>query len=219
MGQQSNLDSDLARDFDQINVNNTRTYSVYHASYHALTTFVEPPTRRSADVLDYARGPSHNTPYSEDVADQNLNRRSKADPSLSPLKVSKTARTGTNANSAATMNYSRHKEIPDQEALVQDTGRRGSVPRKPVSAAIRSSVDHGHSNGAATVQDDGLTIGSDNREYLVRDAAKAPSLAGVIDLSNTVDTTLHESWAPGMWSQDSNTTTLVLIMVQLLPKR
>lgn len=37
-----------------------------------------------------------------------------------------------------------------------------------------------------------------NGEYLVKDAAVAPSLNGVVDLTNTVDTTVEEKWAPAV---------------------
>lgn len=35
-------------------------------------------------------------------------------------------------------------------------------------------------------------------QYLVKDAAVAPSLEGVVDLSQTEDTTVHERWAPAV---------------------
>jgi len=37
-----------------------------------------------------------------------------------------------------------------------------------------------------------------NQNMLVSNAPTAPSLEGVVDLSNTVDTTVHETWAPAV---------------------
>ena len=155
--------------------------------------------------------------YSEDVADYNIMQSSRplsSDHAPAPLKIAKP--TGAGMGSPATQRLSR--DI-DERARSSTEDRRGSVSRKPIGNAVvdkrqslssetpRSGQQQPQSGLGLTgtgqplpqiAADGGFQAVTDDRRYIVKDAPQPPSLKGVVDLSNTEDTTVHESWAPGM---------------------
>lgn len=66
------------------------------------------------------------------------------------------------------------------------------VRRRPSKEDLSASIDN---RGTAEPVKAG---GGASPSMLVYDAPTAPSLEGVVDLSNTVDTTVHEKWAPAV---------------------
>lgn len=106
--------------------------------------------------------------------------------------------------------------VPAHRTL--DSPRRSSIPRKPVGDEQMTTV---HTEGAYSggvsgrdrmdedpYQVSGLAPGAvqsrrpkqrtiGEQPYVVKSALEPPSLEGIVDLTNTVDTTISEQYAPG----------------------
>lgn len=83
----------------------------------------------------------------------------------------------------------------NRKTSIDDGNRRvkRSSLDKPLPAAPSDEFMSGLGKGSA---DQGL--GHHTGEFLVKDAKEPVSLKGIVDLSNTEDTTLHETWAPAV---------------------
>lgn len=157
---------------------------------------------------------SQQTKITENVADRGLHaNQSRSSRDLPPpLSVSKIDSNGLDARSAAAAAPRTSRDSDrGSRALAADSPRRGSVGRKAVGG-IRAvpgeeqSIGNGKLSSAGVAdtslnQDRGISsLGGqkDQSKFLVQDAAQPIALEGIVDLSNTTDTTVHETWAPGM---------------------
>lgn len=185
------------------------------------------PARKSSDVFDRSQFASLTQPdqagqpgqggegrYSENVADWNL------------ANSQNDVAAPRNSGKASGQQRSNHKYTLSREPSSPES-RKSSVSRKPIGGALgqprTSTLSDGSRNypsharaasldkplppapaprGAAqepleTIDDISGSRVLDDRRLAVRDAAEAPSLEGVVDLTNTEDTTVKEHWAPG----------------------
>lgn len=106
-----------------------------------------------------------------------------------PLKVDKSSARITEESSPTTARISKDSDILRREGTTPNDERRGSVSRKAIGSGLVTSKEK---------QLEAPSIIKNDRNYIVKDSAFPPSLEGIVDLSNTEDTTVHESWAPGM---------------------
>lgn len=171
--------------------------------------------------MSNSRSPANVRPnrYSEDVADWNIGQSSKprvesSAPQLPPLRMNREpvelpgqssidrgVQRGS-ANSSALSSGRPRGESISRKAIVQPSSALAdqtshNLGRKHSSTDLKGRVDTERSSPASptikTPRDMGV---SDHvKNYAVKDAAEAPSLAGVVDLQNTVDTTVNEKWA------------------------
>ncbi|KAK4938013.1 hypothetical protein LTR66_015137, partial [Elasticomyces elasticus] len=66
------------------------------------------------------------------------------------------------------------------------------VPPQPEHATASTDI--------VNFEDVPTTIATDKSEWIAKDAAAPLSLKGIVDLTNSEDTTVHERWAPGIQS-------------------
>lgn len=141
-----------------------------------------------------------------------------------PLNVSKRSSDIPNGAPDAALREQRPISGGSQVSVASqplESNRKSSAPRKPLATIpSASAIDPVTSNGRR----ESLSTGQQNRasldkslppppaavediakskhlsadsQYIVADAASAPSLEGIVDLSNTVDTNVLSTWAPG----------------------
>ncbi|KAF1349093.1 hypothetical protein BDV97DRAFT_355002 [Delphinella strobiligena] len=177
--------------------------------------------RRSEDVMSSSRAPANVRPnrYSEDVADWNIDQSNKSRvessaPQLPPLRMNREP-VEMPGQSSMDRDVQRGSETPS--ALSSGRPRGESISRKAIvqpSSTLMDETTHNlavkHSSpdlkgrvntersppASSTIKTPRDMAVSDHvKNYAVKDAAEAPSLAGIVDLQNTVDTTVNEKWA------------------------
>ena len=190
----------------RIDTSHTRTGSGA-AEYNSSRGFSQPATLRQGR-------------YSEDIADRNIAHSDEADRAPAPLKIAKSGTSGVGLGSPVTTNGRLSRE-DERAGYSTEDQRRGSVSRKAVGTAAldnrRPLSSETARNGVpqsspSSLQkplprapaEDPFKAVTDGRSYLVEDAPEPPSLKGVVDLTNTEDTTVHERWAPGMSTYGSS---------------
>ncbi|GAM83860.1 hypothetical protein ANO11243_018500 [Dothideomycetidae sp. 11243] len=93
----------------------------------------------------------------------------------------------------------REQDSLRRDVPAQEPERQLSIRRKPVGDG--ASDDSVYEDPETTTSLDTPAAGprhdANGRPYAVYDAREAPSLEGIVDLTNTTDTTVHETWQPG----------------------
>lgn len=79
-------------------------------------------------------------------------------------------------------------------------------PRSSLERPTRTSLEQRPQASLERAADMAESKALPNEKLLVKDSARPPSLKGVVDLSRSEDTTVHEKWAPGkpftiQWTQ------------------
>ncbi|KAL1304067.1 hypothetical protein AAFC00_000502 [Neodothiora populina] len=180
--------------------------------------------RRSEDVVGSSRlpGSGREGRYSEDVADWNITQGHRNDHSSAvpaPLQLNKDGDRHAQRTSAARSGAPARERLVDNvpKSVVPD-GRRESISRKAVKDPKLATANGHHLEHKTSSPDLKATgslgsvpisaetprrnmeapVGSTDRRFIVEDAAEPPSLEGVVDLSNTMDTNVEEKWAPAV---------------------
>ena len=123
----------------------------------------------------------------------------------SPVGVAQTTRLDRNTAQDESSRSSRLNPVSAQDTSARGPRREpisaqeapiGSPRRDPIAAQDdRARAGHVKSSSSSQGQNG----------YLVRDADTAPSLEGIVDLTNTADTIIHEKWAPAVTHETIHT--------------
>lgn len=155
------------------------------------------------------------------------NKPSGSDAVPAPLNVAKRSGEMQNGTLDAGLGHQRTASGNPSPVASQplESSRRTSVSRKPL-ASIPSATTadalsgNAHRESLSTKQQNRTSVDKplptrpaaeaaavediaqskhlpSHSKYLVKDAPNAPSLAGIVDLKSTVDTTVNSTWAPG----------------------
>lgn len=95
------------------------------------------------------------------------------------------------------------KPVPEMSWTTQSAWTGSSLGATAMGNSTAQAATTGHASsttGYSAPQVGEIRDGRQqiyNREYLVEGASSPPSLQGVVDLTNTVDTTTHIRYAPG----------------------
>ncbi|KAH0176058.1 hypothetical protein KCU86_g16135, partial [Aureobasidium melanogenum] len=187
-------------------------------SQDAETRAAKEKARRSSNVINLNHNNTASQPlssksdrYSEDVADWNIMNAEKPSPTHAPAPLNVNKSTADKSRQSSTSSYS--------TAPMPGLGQ-AAVSRKAVGSETAQDVNGRRSSVASTKQrsrhsmdkplpappkqtalsDDpafGQFLPKDHN-YIVRDAPAAPLLEGVVNLENTVDTDVTETWAPAV---------------------
>lgn len=109
------------------------------------------------------------------------------------------------ADDVSPVRHDAPEAVLNREIPVQDQGRRTSISRKPIGDG---SADQGQLQqrrtsisrkpiGDGAIQAEHSHSSPSHNNFNTPSAAQQESLKGVVDLTNTTDTTFHESTAPG----------------------
>jgi len=189
------------------------------ASQDADTLAAKEKARRSSNVIGFNHNNTNTASqplsaksdrYSEDVADWNIMNSERPNPNHAPapLNVTKMA---DRSRQSSTSSYS--------TAPTPGIGQ-GAVSRKAVGSETVRDVNDRRGSVASTKQKSRLSMDKPlpappqqtalsedpafgqflpkDHSYIVKDAAATPTLEGILDLRNTVDTDVTEHWAPAV---------------------
>lgn len=200
-------------------------------SQDAQTRAAKESARRSSNVINFNHNNAAAQPlstksdrYSEDVADWNIMNAEKPSPTHAPAPLNVTKSSVDKSRQSSTSSYSSVPERTQSGVSRKPVGSdnvRGSRDlnvdgrRQSVSSAkqrSRVSMDKPlpappHQPALSEDPAFGQFLPRDHN-YLVKDAPAAPVLEGVVNLKDTVDTDVTETWAPGKTTLERNMTAL-----------
>lgn len=173
--------------------------------------------RRSSNVINLNHNNTASQPlssksdrYSEDVADWNIMNAEKPSPTHAPAPLNVNKSVADKSRQSSTSSYSTapmagigqagvSRKAVGSETVQDVNGRRGSVASTKQRSRLSMDKPLPVPPKQTALSDDpafGQFLPKDHN-YIVKDAPAAPLLEGVVDLRNTVDTDVTETWAPG----------------------
>ena len=194
-------------------------------SQDAETLAAKEKARRSSNVINFnnnntttASQPlsAKSDRYSEDVADWNIMNSEKPNPNHAPAPLNVNKQLVDRSRKSSTSSYSTaptpgvgqaavSRKAVGSETVRDVDGRRGSVASTKHKSRLSMDKPLPAPPKQTALSEDpafGQFLPKDHN-YIVKDAAATPMLEGIVDLRNTVDTDVTETWAPGMFRVDS----------------
>lgn len=179
----------------------------------AETKAAKEKARKSSHAMNFSQPLAPRSDrYSEDVADWNIMNSDIPTPTHAPAPLN------INKNVPESQQQS---TVSSSSPMTQEV-TPAAISRKPIgSESVESSreLDSREKSLSSVKQNQRLSLDKSlpsppqqtalsedpalgkflpsDHNYLVKDAAQTPSLEGVVNLQNTVDTTVTETWAPG----------------------
>lgn len=186
-------------------------------SQDAETKAAKEKARRSSNVINLNHNNTASQPlsgksdrYSEDVADWNIMNAEKPSPTHAPAPLNATKALADPSQQSSSSSYSTaplpgtgqaalSRKAVGSETVQDVNGRRGSVASTKQRSRLSMDKPLPTPPKQIALSDDpalGQFLPKDHN-YIVKDAPAAPLLEGVVNLKNTVDTDVTETWAPG----------------------
>ena len=188
-------------------------------SQDAETLAAKEKARRSSNVINFNNNnnPAASQPlsaktdrYSEDVADWNIMNSEKPNPNHAPAPLNVNKQLVDRSRQSSTSSYSTaptpgvgqaavSRKAVGSETVRDVDGRRGSVASTKHKSRLSMDKPLPAPPKQTALSEDpafGQFLPKDHN-YIVKDAAATPMLEGIVDLRNTVDTDVTETWAPG----------------------
>ncbi|KAG9808051.1 hypothetical protein KCU68_g21667, partial [Aureobasidium melanogenum] len=187
-------------------------------SQDAETKAAKEKARRSSNVINLNHNNTASQPlsgrsdrYSEDVADWNIMNAEKPSPTHAPAPLNVSKSVADKSRQSSSSSYSTapmpglgqaavSRKAVGSETAQDVNGRRGSVASTKQRSRLSMDKPLPVPPKQTALSDDpafGQFLPKDHN-YIVRDAPAAPLLEGVVNLENTVDTDVTETWAPAV---------------------
>ncbi|KAI4727259.1 hypothetical protein E4T49_04995 [Aureobasidium sp. EXF-10728] len=186
-------------------------------SQDAETIAAKEKARKSSNVINFNHNNTASQPlsaktdrYSEDVADWNIMNAEKPSPTHAPAPLNVMKSSTNRSRQSSTSSYSTaptpgigqsvSRKAVGSETVNDVNGRRGSVASNKQRSRLSMDKPLPAPPKQTALSDDpafGQFLPRDHN-YLVKDALTAPVLDGVVNLKNTVDTDVTETWAPAV---------------------